>query len=165
MDPGVVDVSTSWTKPIGKSMLKLLEKGDRKAFNRDLGLAAHIPSLHRTLAFRSRPYAEQDDWFDLYNEVREYALNIDLTDRISTPVMITNPEDEQFWPGQAARLADMLGERAHLVDFTADEGANFHCQPLARQLTDERMFDWLGDRLNGGRHNGGRHNGGRRNGS
>jgi hypothetical protein len=33
------------------------------------------------------------------------------------------------------------------VHFTADEGANFHCQPMARLLTDQRMFDWLATRL------------------
>jgi len=36
---------------------------------------------------------------------------------------------------------------ATLQPFTADEGADYHCQPLARLLTDERMFDWLDTRL------------------
>jgi hypothetical protein len=30
-----------------------------------------------------------------------------------------------------------------VVPFTAAEGAAFHCQPMGRLLTDERMFDWL----------------------
>jgi hypothetical protein len=33
------------------------------------------------------------------------------------------------------------------VRFTAVEGANEHCQPLARALTAQRIFDWLDDRI------------------
>jgi hypothetical protein len=28
-----------------------------------------------------------------------------------------------------------------------DEGAGEHCQPLARTLTAQRMFDWLDDQI------------------
>lgn len=146
-DPGVVDVSTSWTKPLGRSMQRLLDKGDREAFNRDMKVALLVPSLRRTLTFRGRPYAAEKDMFDLFSEVREYRLTPEVTDRIRTPLMITEPEDEQFWPGQSRELAGMLGDRAHVVPFTAAEGANQHCQPLGRLVTDERMFGWLGDRL------------------
>jgi hypothetical protein len=34
-----------------------------------------------------------------------------------------------------------------LVRFTEAEGADFHVQPLARALTEQRMFDWLDERL------------------
>jgi hypothetical protein len=40
-------------------------------------------------------------------------------------------------------------DRAHRVEFTAEEGANLHCQPLGRAITDERMFAWLGGQLGG----------------
>jgi hypothetical protein len=142
-DPGVVDVSASWTRSLGHSMRRLLDRGERAAFDRDMKLATMLPSLRRTLAFRSRPYRSGSDWFDLYQEIEEYRLTDDLAARITTPMLITDPEGEQFWPGQSARLAGMLGERAHLVGFTAEEGANLHCQPLGRALTDARMFAWL----------------------
>jgi hypothetical protein len=58
-------------------------------------------------------------------------------------------EDEQFWPGQSKQLAGMLGDLAHIVPFTAAEGANQHCQPMGRLLTDERMFSWLRAQLEG----------------
>jgi hypothetical protein len=29
------------------------------------------------------------------------------------------------------------------VPFTAAEGANFHCEPMAVGLRNERVFDWL----------------------
>jgi hypothetical protein len=142
-DPGVVDVSASWLEHLGKGMTKLLDRGDRAAFNRDMGLAAHIPSLRRRLKFRARPYGGDLDWFDLFTAVREYRLTPDLASQIDTPLLVTDPEDEQFWPGQSRQLTDMLGDGVHRVEFTAAEGANLHCQPLGRAITDERMFGWL----------------------
>jgi hypothetical protein len=61
--------------------------------------------------------------------------------------MITDPEGEQFWPGQAEQLASLTPTVSTLVRFTAAEGADGHCQPLARSLTAQRMFDWLDERL------------------
>lgn len=130
-------------------MRGLLDKGDRAAFDRDVKFATVVPKLRRTLTFRSRPYRSAGDWFDLFNEVREYRLTDDLAARISTPILVTDPEGEQFWPGQSRQLADLLGDRAHRVEFTAEEGANLHCQPLGRALTDERMFAWLDAQLAG----------------
>jgi hypothetical protein len=146
IDPGVTDVSTSWTSYLSKGMRTQLETGNRKAFNRNMQLGARIPSVARTLAFRSRPY-RYNDWFDLYSTIRQYALTAEQAREITTPVLITDPEDEQFWPGQSKQLADMVGGCAELVHFTAQEGANFHCQPMARLLTDQRMFDWLATQL------------------
>jgi len=146
-DPGVVDVSTRWMHAVGVSMRGLLDRGEREAFNRDMRVATLLPGLRRALVQRSRPYGSRDNWFDLFSEVRTYALDGDTIGRIATPLLVTNPEGEQFWPGQPARLADLLGDRAELVDFTAAEGANLHCQPLARQLTDERVFGWLSAHL------------------
>jgi len=142
-DPGVVDVSTSWTDPLGRRMRALLDRGDRAAFDRDMKLATALPSLRRTLAFRSRPYGPTGDWFDLFDEIRAYRLTGELAARITTPLLVTDPEGEQFWPGQSRRLAELLGDRAHLVAFTAAEGADLHCQPLGRAVTDARMFAWL----------------------
>lgn len=145
-DPGVVDVATSWNGNLNGKMRAMLDKGDRAAFNRDMRYATMIPGLRRTLTFRGRPYRHQD-WFDLFSTVRQYRLEPEIAARITTPLLITSPQDEQFWPGQSQQLADLLPNLAQVVPFTAAEGANFHCQPQARLLTDQRMFDWLEDQL------------------
>jgi hypothetical protein len=142
LDPGVVDVSTSWTSPLSAGMRKSLATSDRKSFTRNMNLALKIPSIRRTLTFRSRPY-QIVDWFDLYRELERYRIDKAIAAAIRTPVLIADPEREQFWPGQPQQLADMIGSSAELVAFTEAEGAAFHCQPMGRLLTDERMFDWL----------------------
>jgi hypothetical protein len=49
---------------------------------------------------------------------------------------------EQFWPGQSQQLVEKLPGKKQLVVFTADEGADRHCDPLARSLLEQRMFGW-----------------------
>jgi hypothetical protein len=142
VDPGVVDVSTSWTKDLGKSMGAMLDSGDRTKFDRYMGLATRLPGLSRTMAARGRPY-EHADWFDLFTAVRDYRLDAGTAASIRTPLLVTDPDAEQFWPGQSRQLAAMVPGRADLVRFTAEEGAALHCQPTGRLLTENRMFDWL----------------------
>lgn len=144
-DPGVVDLSASWTAPLSKGMRTMLVDGNRDAFNRDMGFATKLPGLRRTLTFRGRPY-EHDDWFSLYENVLQYRITPELAQQISTPLLVTSPEHEQFWPGQSVELADLV-PGAEITEFTESEGADYHCQPLARLVTENRMFDWLEERL------------------
>lgn len=142
-DPGVVDVAASWTAHIPSSLMSLFRSGKKEAFDRDMSLGMRFSSsTARTWAFRARPYG-RTGYFDTLAQVHEYALTADEMAGITTPLLVTDPEDEQFWPGQSERLAAGAGGPTELARFTAAEGANFHCQPLARQLTDARMFGWL----------------------
>lgn len=147
VDPGVVDVSTSWFQNIPNELVVLLDSGDRDSFNTFMtaGMQEN-PTLARTLAFRARPYGLLDDPFALFTEVRKYAVT-DVVDKITTPVLVLDPEDEQFWPGQPQQLYDLLLGPKDIAKFGRAQGANFHCQPLGRQLTNAVMFDWLEDHL------------------
>lgn len=146
-DPGVVDVSASWAANIPKSLLKLFHAGKKKQFDTELGIGLKLSgkSAH-TWNFRARPY-RRDSYFDTLTAIGEYTLGAAEAARITTPLFIADPEDEQYWPGQSRRLAEMVAGPVHRCRFTAAEGANYHCQPLARARTDQRMFDWLDETL------------------
>jgi hypothetical protein len=143
-DPGVHDVSTSWTDSLPHVMRKQLQDGKQTAFDREMHLAELFQhDTKTTLTFRGHPYGVQDgSRFALFRTVAEYRLG-DEVDQITTPLLITDPEDEQFWPGQAQQLYDRLPGAKELVSFTAVEGANRHCEPMARALRDARIYDWL----------------------
>jgi S-formylglutathione hydrolase FrmB len=143
-DPGVVDVSSSWTDPLPQVMRNQLSEGKQSVFDREMHLAELFHhDTKTTLAFRGHPYGVQDDSrFALYQTVAQYRLG-DEIEQITTPLLITNPEGEQFWPGQAQQLYDRLPGVKQLVTFTAAEGANRHCEPMARSLRDARIYDWL----------------------
>jgi hypothetical protein len=95
-----------------------------------------------TQAFRSRPYGFSSA-FDNFTAVRQYALTDELAKQISSPLLVTDPEGEQFWPGQSKKLYDALPGQKLLVPFTRAEGADLHCEPKAPGLRAQRVFDWL----------------------
>jgi hypothetical protein len=141
-DPGVVDVSTSWLAHLPEQLVALLDSGQKELFNHYMSTVDADPAMARTFAFRARPYGITDP-FELFTAVRDYQLR-DVAGDIRTLLLITGPDDEQFWPGQPAELAGLLNAPHELAAFTRADGANFHCEPLApRQLT-ARMFGWLG---------------------
>jgi len=147
LDPGVTDVAASWTSSIPSSLMKLFHAGKKSAFDRDMAIGMKFSSVTaRTWAFRARPY-RQNSYFDTLTEVYRYTLDAATAAQITTPLFLTEPDNEQFWPGQSKTLADRAGGTAEVSHFSAGDGANYHCQPMARQLTDERMFDWLGDTI------------------
>lgn len=145
-DPGIVDVSSSWTSRIPKSLLNLLNAGDTQKFDRQMALGMKLsPGTARTWRFRARPYGTEG-YAETIEAVRTYNV-VEVAGRITTPLLILSPDHEQFWPGQAERLAELTSKVSTLVRFTAAEGAAEHCQPLARGLTAQRMFDWLDEQL------------------
>ncbi|WP_431219405.1 alpha/beta hydrolase family protein [Leifsonia xyli] len=146
VDPGVVDVSTSWTTHLPANMKKLLDEGEDEKFDRDMAMGAKFShELAYTWRFRARPYGTTG-YAETMRAVLQYTVK-DVAAQITTPLLITDPEHEQFWPGQSEELAALTPEVSTLLRFTEAEGADFHVQPLARALTEQRMFDWLDERL------------------
>jgi len=146
-DPGVVDVSAGWTVHLPPALLGLLDSGQKDAFNAAIAQApaGADPKAAQTFAFRAKPYGITDP-FDLFTEVRKYQVR-DVADRITTPLLTTDPDNEQFFPGQPRQLYDLLPGEKEIIEFTQAQGANFHCQPTGRQLTHTQMLDWLADHL------------------
>jgi hypothetical protein len=143
VDPGVDDVSTSWLGHLPDFMVKMLADGDRAGFDEmiQVGTPSDDPLAAQLMAWRGKPYGIADP-YDLFTAVMDYKLG-DLTAQITTPILITDPEGEQFWPGQSKRLYDALPGAKALAPFTAAEGADRHCEPMARALLEQRVFDWL----------------------
>ncbi len=146
-DPGVVDVSAGWTAHLPPVLLEMLNAGQKDEFNAVMSQAqaGADPAVARTMTFRSRPYGLTDP-FDLFTEVRKYQVR-DVAGQITTPLLILDPADEQFFAGQPRQLYDLLPGEKEIIEFTQAQGANFHCQPTGRQLTHTQMLDWLADHL------------------
>jgi hypothetical protein len=142
-DPGVVDISTTVLGHLPHMMMKLLEAGDHDKFNRDMEWTLKIsPATRSMLALRMRPYGVTTP-FEFFSACRDYALTDKVIAQITTPVLVTNPDNEQFWPGQSQELFDKLTSKKAIVAFTEAEGADSHCEPAASGLRGERIFDWL----------------------
>jgi dienelactone hydrolase len=143
-DPGVVDVSTSWTASLPPPLLALL-KADRKAEFDGFLTKALSPAAKANLNFRMRPYGTTSH-FDTYKAVSQYSLH-DVADRITCPVLITEPVNEAYWPGQSRQLYDLLKSPKKLVHFSESDGADLHCEPKGTGLRDLHVFNWLDQTL------------------
>jgi hypothetical protein len=141
-DPGCVDVSTSWLSGLPAPIVQLLQSGSKEIFDKYLGDGKAGP----VYAIRARPYGLPSP-YDTYKAVETYSLAGGVTDTIRCPMLITDPDGEQFFPGQSQKLYDLLKSPKTLVRFTVAEGGEYHCEPMATGLHNQRIFDWLDDTL------------------
>jgi len=139
-DPGVVDVSTSWTATLPPPMLELLKAGRKEEFDGYMAKTLD-PATKNSLVFRMRPYGVTS-YYEAFKATMAYTLT-DVVGRIQCPMLITEPVNEAFWPGQSKRLYDALTGPKTLVPFTAADGADLHCEPKGYGLRDLRVFNWL----------------------
>jgi len=63
-------------------------------------------------------------------------------EHVACPTLLTAAEHDPL-SALASDFAQHLGERGHLMRFTAAEGAGDHCELLNRPLANQRMLDWL----------------------
>ncbi|MGH2874281.1 MAG: alpha/beta hydrolase family protein, partial [Solirubrobacteraceae bacterium] len=124
VDPGVVDISQSWVAPLPAPLQKELNDGNKEAFDREMHLAELLHDQMRvTLDFRGKPYGVQSDSrYDLFKEVSKYRLGDEIA-QITTPLLITDNDEEALLPGQSKELYDRLHSTRELVTFTGAEGA------------------------------------------
>ncbi len=146
-DPGIHDVSEAWLKNIPKPFLAQLDDPKNKP-RFDAMVSAGLkmnPKAKVALDFRMRPYGIPS-FFDQFRAIREYNLK-DVASQIRCPMLITNPESEQFFPGQSKQLYDMLNCPKTIVDFTRDQGADLHCEVNAPGYRDFCIYNWLDETL------------------
>jgi hypothetical protein len=148
LDPGVTDVLTAWTDRLPRAMRQHLDDRRQSAFDREMHLAELFsPAATETLRSHAEPYGQNGGSpFRLFLTIAAYHLG-DEPARIDTPLLITESEGEQLWPGQSRLLYDRLPGSKQLVTFTVEEGASGHGEPLGRALRETRIFDWLEQHL------------------
>lgn len=134
-DPGVVELSARWLALLPLPLRERLRDGDRDGFARELHLAElFAPELGDRLRRSGAPYGvEGGSAAALYDALGGFRLGDELR-RITTPMLVTESDDEPFWPGQSRRLVDRLTGPRRLLG-------------VSPETRDERIFAWLDARL------------------
>jgi pimeloyl-ACP methyl ester carboxylesterase len=145
-DPGVVDVSTAWIATLPRPMLELLKAGRKGEFDGYMAKTLD-PATKSTLNFRMRPFGFAS-YYDTYKATLEYNL-ADVAGQIRCPLLITEPANEVYWPGQSRQLYDLVTSSRKLAHFSVSDGADLHCEPKGLGIRDLRVFDWLDETLRG----------------
>ena len=135
---GLFDAHASVMNLLSPELQSLLDADEAERFNavmraamqRDIGLRWYIE--HGLWCFRvPTPY-------DFFVAARPYTLE-GVAERITCPVLVYAAAEDHLNPGQAEKLAEVLGDRATLRSFTAEESAGSHSHPRSRSVdADER---------------------------
>lgn len=143
-DPGVHDCFVSWSKGLPPEFLKPFEAGDRVEANRIWdSLPKYLDEAGRFgIAKRSEIYGNGGG-YERMKLAERFVLSREQARRITTPTAVLSPQLEQFFPGQPQTVHGWLRAPKKLIEFTVGEGGEFHCEPMAPQLRNERAFDWL----------------------
>lgn len=148
LDGGIMDVHEAFMGQLSEELVEIYDAKNKSAFD-----AAVLPLLKNPEApSQLRWGLAQGLWafkiqspFEWLESVRSYNIK-DVVDRIQMPVWIANAEAEGFFPGQPQKVADALGERATLHNFTG--AAAYHCQSGAFTELSRVLFAWLNETLN-----------------
>ena len=145
-DPGVWDVSAPWLGHLPAFVRSVLDGKDKSQFDQmiQMGVNSNVRS-RMTLRFRMRPYG-MNSYYDAFHAVQEYNLT-EVAGRIHCPMLITSPESEQFFPGQAQKLYDALSYPKTMIHFTHEQGADQHCEVAAPGYRDSCIYNWLDEIL------------------
>jgi hypothetical protein len=145
-DPGVWDASAPWLAHLPPIVRGALDGKDKNQFDQylQMGAASNVRS-RMTLRFRTRPYG-MTSYYDAFQAVQEYNLT-EVAARIRTPMLITAPEGEQFFPSQPQKLYDALNCPKTMVQFTREQGAEQHCEVAAPGYRDFCIYNWLDEIL------------------
>jgi len=145
-DPGGWDVSDAWLRNLPDFVRKVLDAKNGRQFDQmiQVGTASN-PRAKAMLRFRMRPYG-MTSYYDAFRAVQEYNLT-EVATRIRCPMLITDPEGEQFFPGQAQKLYDALTCSKAIIRFTREQGADQHCEVAAPGYRDFCIYNWLDETL------------------
>jgi hypothetical protein len=145
-DPGVWDVSDPWMRNLPKFVRDILDAGNKTQFDQMIQMGTSSNARAKAmLRFRMRPFGTAS-YYDAFHAVREYNL-AEVAGRIQCPMLITDPESEQFFPGQARKLYDALQCPKQIVHFTREQGADQHCEVAAPGYRDYCIYNWLDETL------------------
>jgi hypothetical protein len=145
VDPGVMDVSTAWLAALPPQLVVVLKAGKKDVFNAAMAEAVKNPKMAQVVAARGRPFAKPTA-YETFAAALEYNLR-DVIGDIKTPMLITDPDEESFWPGQSEQMYGQLTGERELIRFSREDGANWHCEPMGRLDVELKMLDYLQDRL------------------
>jgi pimeloyl-ACP methyl ester carboxylesterase len=86
---------------------------------------------------------------DYFLKALDYTL-AGVAAKITCPTLVIDSEGDRWYPGQARQLFDALTCEKTFLNFTAEEGAEDHCQVGSPSLSAQRIFDWLEEVLSHG---------------
>jgi dienelactone hydrolase len=143
---GILDAGTAFLNVLPPPLQQFFKKGDYCALN---AATRQLMTQHTNMRWA----VEHGCWVfgcatpaAFLERVQSMALS-DIVGDIQCPVLVCDADDDAFFKGQPAALANALGGRATHQIFTDADSASSHCHVGANDLLNSTLFEWFGIEL------------------
>jgi pimeloyl-ACP methyl ester carboxylesterase len=144
LNGGVLDGYDAYTNFLPPKLLKLLESGQKEAFDKAMNDLLDDPDASTDLKWgmlQAKWGFKTKSIYEFFQMTKEYTLKGGLLDRIKIPVWLADGEYENLMAGQSQLVKEGLGDNAEVHFFNGTAG--FHCQTGASQELARVIFAWL----------------------
>jgi pimeloyl-ACP methyl ester carboxylesterase len=142
LNGGVFDGYEAFASGFPKSLLTAIDNGNSEYVNTFLNnLSESDPNIRFNLE-HGMWTAGANTPFELVHGSKDYSIK-NIAQNIKCPTLVLEAEKDESFPGQPKKVFDALTCPKKLILFTAEEGAEEHCQCGASALSNQRILDWL----------------------
>ena len=139
---GVFDGYDALASTLPKSLLTEIENGNREIVNTVFEILMNFDSNIKFNIAHGMWTTGLNSPFELIMNSKNYTMK-DVAQDIKCPTLVLEAEKDDSFPGQPKRVYVALKCPKKYILFTAEEGAEEHCQCGAAALSNQRIFDWL----------------------
>jgi pimeloyl-ACP methyl ester carboxylesterase len=139
---GVYDGYESFAASFPESLRLAVENGNIEVVNTVVGILSDLDANVRFNLKHGMWTTGANSPFKLIQDSKKYTVK-DIVQNIRCPTLVLEAEKDDSFPGQPKKVYDALTCPKKYILFTAEEGAEEHCQCGAPALSNQRIFDWL----------------------
>jgi pimeloyl-ACP methyl ester carboxylesterase len=143
LDDGVYDIYENYMEKLA-TLGDAISHGNATIVNTAIETSMYFDTTIRWAISHGMWAFDAKDPLHFIQKNKEYSLK-DVADKIECPTLVLEAQMDVDFPGGPKKVYDALKCPKKYVLFTADEGAEDHCQVAALSLSNQRIFDWLDD--------------------
>lgn len=143
LDDGVYDIYENYMEKLA-SLGDAISQRNATVVNTAIQTSMYFDTTIRWAISHGMWTFDAKDPLDFIQKNKDYTLK-DVADNIKCPTLVLEAQLDDDFPRGPKKIYDALACPKKYVLFTAEEGAEDHCQVAALSLSNQRIFDWLDD--------------------
>ena len=143
---GVYDGYDALASSLPKSLISAVEDGNAEVVNIVIAILMDFDNNIKFNMKHGMWTVGVETPFELITKSKDYTIK-GIAQNIKCPTLVLDAEKDDSFPGQPKKVFEALSCPKRYILFTADDGAEEHCQCGAAALSNQRIFDWLDETL------------------
>ena len=142
LDDGVYDIHENYMEKLGPLLGNAIADANATVVNTAIETSMYFDTTIRWAISHGMWVFNAKDPLDFIQKNKDYTLK-DVAGNIKCPTLVLEAQMDDDFPGGPKKVYNALKCPKKYVLFTAEEGAEDHCQVAALSLSNQRIFDWL----------------------